>query len=274
MDSGTVQIFELLRPAGIPYALVVLAITVLAARLATRALDRLGERFADKRLRIQQGASFLRFGIYLLGGLGAALLVLQFRPGVWLAVGGTAAVAVGFALKDIAASLVAGVIILVDKPLQVGDRVTVGDYYGEVTHIGLRSVRLKTLDDTMVTVPNSRFLTDVVASGNAGAVEMMIRMDFWIGVDQDLPRAKRVVEEALTSSLYVHLGRPWSVTVSQVIEGGYLAVRLRAKAYVLDVRFEKAFESDVTERVLEAFAEAGIKPPAVLHRGVGAPVGE
>ncbi len=55
---------------------------------------------------------------------------------------------------------------------------------------------------------------------------------------------------------------------SQVIRESYFAVRLRAKAYVLDVRYEKAFETDVTERALAAFREAGIEPPAVLHRGI------
>ena len=51
-----------------------------------------------------------------------------------------------------------------------------------------------------------------------------------------------------------------------MIQDNYFAVRLRAKAYVLDVRFEKAFETDVTERVMEAFREAGVQPPAILHR--------
>lgn len=40
----------------------------------------------------------------------------------------------------------------------------------------------------------------------------------------------------------------------------------RLKAYVLDIKYEKAFETDVTLRVLEVFAEKGIQPPAVLHR--------
>ncbi len=43
-----------------------------------------------------------------------------------------------------------------------------------------------TLDDTQVTIPNNKFLTDSVASGNAGSVEMMVQMDFFVGVDQDL----------------------------------------------------------------------------------------
>jgi small-conductance mechanosensitive channel len=123
-----------------------------------------------------------------------------------------------------------------------------------------------TLDDTQVTMPTNKFLTDPVASSNAGEVEMMVQMDFFIGLDQDLARAKEVVTEALTSSRYFSTARPWSVLVSQVLQDSYLALRLRAKAYVLDVRFEKAFETDVTERVVEGLAEAEVKPPAVLHR--------
>ncbi|UCF67080.1 MAG: mechanosensitive ion channel, partial [Acidobacteriota bacterium] len=219
-----------------------------------------------------QVGSFLRFGIYLLGALGAAAAVLELRQEVLFAVGGTVAVSIGFAIKDLVASLLAGLIILVDRPFQVGDRVTFEGRYGEITDIGIRSVRLVTLDDTVITIPNNKFLTDVVASGNAGTVEMMVQLDFFVGIDQDVERAKKIVSEALTTSRYVHLGRRWALVVNQVIQDSYVAVRLRAKAYVLDVKFEKDFESDVTERVLAAFGEAGIKPPAVLHRSADAVV--
>ncbi len=254
------------KPGGIPYALLILAVTVVGARVMTRVLDRLGRRFTDKRLVIHQAGSFARFGLYLVGALAATLTVIRATPEVLIAIGGTVAVAVGFALKDLVSSIVAGLIILVDRPFQVGDRVTFDGWYGEIRHIGLRSVRLTTLDDTQVTIPNNRFLIDSVASGNAGAVEMMVQMDYYIGLDQDLPKAKQVVSEALTSSRFVSTTRPWAVTVSEVPQDSYLALRLRAKAYVLDVRFEKAFETDVTERVVEGFRAAGVQPPAVLHR--------
>ncbi len=263
----TTQIFDFFKPAGTPWAILILFVAVVVSRLATRALDRLGNRFADRRLTIQQAGSFLRFAIYLIGGLGAAGMIFQLTREVLLALGGTAAVSIGFALKDLVASVLAGLIILMDKPFQVGDRVSFEGQYGEIRHIGLRSVRLITLDDTQITIPNSKFLTEAVASGNAGQVHMMIQTDFLIGVDQDVSRAKRIVEEALTSSRYIHLKLPWTVLVKSVTQDGYFAVRLRAKAYVLDVKFEKAFESDVTERVLEGFRDNGIAPPAVLHRG-------
>ncbi len=73
----------------------------------------------------------------------------------------------------------------------------------------------------------------------------------------------------MTTSRYVNLNRKWSVLVSQVIHESYLAIRLKAKAYVLDARLEKAFEDDITKRALEAFADVDIGPPAVLHQSVG-----
>jgi small-conductance mechanosensitive channel len=270
MDS-TSNLLTLFQPRDLPYAALIILIAMVLARVVRKTFEALGRRFTDKRLLINQAGSFVRFGILLIGGITAALTVLEITPEVLLAVGGTVAVSVGFALKDFVSSIVAGLIILVDRPFQVGDRVSFDGWYGEITHIGLRSVKLMTLDDTQVTIPNNKFLTDPVASGNAGSVEMMVQMDFYIGLDQDLATAKNIVTEALTSSRFFSTARPWGVTVSQILQDSYFALRLRGKAYVLDVRFEKAFETDVTERVIEGFAAAEIRPPAILHRNAADP---
>jgi hypothetical protein len=58
------------------------------------------------------------------------------------------------------------------------------------------------------------------------------------------------------------------VLVQQMVHNNYVALHLRLKAYVNDTRFEKAFETDVNLRVLHAFREANILPPAILHRTV------
>jgi len=70
------------------------------------------------------------------------------------------------------------------------------------------------------------------------------------------------------TSRHVHLPKPVVVLVNQVIHENYVAVRRQLKAYVLDTRYEKAFESDVNLRVMHAFAEHRIGPPAILHRTV------
>ena len=180
---------DFFKPEGIPYAFIILFVMTVVARIISRQAEILGDRIASQRLAIQQAGSFLRFVVYMLG-IGLAVLTLfDLTEQMLLAIGGTVAVAAGFAMKDLVASLIAGIIILADRPFQVGDRVTFAGYYGEVTHIGLRSVRLMTLDDTQVTIPNNKFLTEAVASGNAGAVDMMIQVDLYIGIDQDLEEA-------------------------------------------------------------------------------------
>jgi len=130
-------------------------------------------------------------------------------------------------------------------------------------------VRIVTLDDSVVTIPNNKFLTDPVTSGNSGALDMMIEMHFHVGVDQDLDVATKIVRDALTSSRYAYIEKPWAIVVTEIIHEGYYALQLTAKAYVLDVQYEKAFQTDVTTRVHRAFRERDIYRPAVLHRGVG-----
>ena len=266
--NGEVNIFEIVDVAGLATGMMILVATWFLVRFVTRALQGIGTRFADKRLLLNQVATLLRFVIYLGGLLGAVAVSVKLSREVVLALTGTAAVTIGFALKDLAASILAGIMIIIDRPFQVGDRVTFGGVYGEISSIGLRSVRLITLDDNVVTIPNNKFLTDVVSSGNWGALDMMIQMDFYVGVDQDVSLAKQLVGEALTSCRYVYTRKPWTVLVNQVLQDGTMAVRLRAKAYVLDVQYEKAFETEVTERVMAAFREHGILPPALLHREI------
>ncbi|HJL14728.1 MAG TPA: mechanosensitive ion channel family protein [Sandaracinaceae bacterium LLY-WYZ-13_1] len=267
MDNPA-QILQFLRPEGILPALFVVFVTWVLARVLAGAFERAGTRFVEYRLTLHQWKSITRLVLYLAGVAAAVPLMFQLSNEALLALGGALAVAIGISLRDLVASIIAGITILVDKPFQVGDRITYGDTYGEVVEIGLRTVRLVTLDDNVVTIPNSKFLTDVVASGNAGELDMMVQMDFFVGVGEDLRVAKRIVSEALASSRYTYLKKPWTIVVSEVQHHDFVAVRLRAKVYVFDVHYEKAMETDVTERVLNAFRAHAIEGPSVRHRAV------
>jgi small-conductance mechanosensitive channel len=260
------NLFDIVRVGGVASAVLILVATYALVRFITSALQGVGRRWVDRRLFINQIATLIRFVLWLTGLAVAIVLAVNLRREVLLAIGGTAAVTIGFALKDLAASILAGVIIIIDRPFQVGDRVSFGGVYGEIASIGLRSVRLVTLDDNVVTIPNNKFLTDIVSSGNWGALDMLIQMDFFVGVDQDIGLAERLVGDALTSCRYAYTKKPWVVLVNQVLQENVMAIRLRAKAYVLDVQYEKAFESDVTRRVMAAFRAHGVLPPAILHR--------
>lgn len=263
MDDPT-KLFEFFRPEGIVSALITLLLTWSAGQLLSRAFGSLGDRFPNRRLLFQQVKSILRLVVFVGGTLLAITFLFRLSQEALIALGGTLAVALGFAFKDLLASMIAGVIILVDRPFQVGDRVAFGDYYGEVTEIGLRTVRLVTLDDSLITIPNNKFLTDAVSSGNAGALDMLIETNFIVGLDQDLARAKQLIGEAVVTSRYAYLEKKWSVVLSPKLMGDVMGVQMKAKVYVIDVKYEKALQSDITERVLSAFNREGIRAPGLL----------
>lgn len=243
---------------------VVLAWVLLTA--ATRVLDDLGERFTERRLLFKQAKALTRFFVYLVVPFALASSVLRLESEVLFAVAGSVSVAVGFAFKDLLGSLLAGVILLMDRPFQVGDRITFGGYYGEVLEMGLRSVRLATLDDNLVTVPNSKFLTDEVASANAGQLHAMVVMHFHVAAAEDFVTARRLVAEANTTSRYVYLNMPVVTELENRFMGERFVTTVTSRAYVFDVRYEKAFVTDVTERVKLAFRAAGIHTPDAAYR--------
>lgn len=254
------QFLEFFDPQGLPYAIAVIAATVVLVRLVNRLTERLAERVVKRRLFVKQIATFFAFGAYGGAMIWAAATLFNLSQEAIFALSGTLAVAGGLALKDFASAFMAGITILTNKPFQVGDRISFGGYYGEVTEIGLRTVRLVTLDDNLVTIPSNKFLTDPVASANAGALDCMVVIPFYLEPSVDIRRAKSIARDAVHASRYLYLGKPVVVLLSsQLSETGRALIVIHAKAYVYDARYERAFASDVTERALEAFAKDGIR---------------
>lgn len=262
------RIAELIRWGGVAASVPVLAGALFLIRLIETSGDRLSARFSNRRPTIQKVQTTVRFFVYVLTITVVASLSIRLDSTALTVIGGALAFAVGFALRDLVASFIAGVTIMFDRPFQVGDRVSYGGEYGDIIKIGLRSVRMNTLDHNIITIPNNKVFTDVTSSGNYGALEMQVAMDFYIGVDQDARLAAEVIREACLTSPYVFLEQPIPVLARQVILEDYVAFHLKARPYVFDCKYEKPFETDVHFRVLEAFRERGIHPPSVLHRSV------
>ncbi len=262
------QISQAIRWGGVVTSIFIIIGVWVGLRFFNNFIENLGDQFTARRMLFQKLGTIVQFFVYIATIGTVVALSVRFDAQVLTLLGGTAAVAVGFAVRDLVASFIAGIMIMIDQPFQVGDRVAFGGEYGDITAIGLRSVRLQTLDDNTVTIPNNKFLTDMTSCGNYGALDMQVVMDFYIGLDQDVTKARDIVTEAGLTSRYVHLPKPVVVLVNQVIQDNYVAVRLRLKAYVLDTQYEKAFETDVNLRVMRAFEQHRIAPPAILHRTI------
>ncbi len=223
--------------------------------------SRMMERLPARRFLLMQASTLFSFVWYMGGTYWIIAVLLDPPKEMLLGLGGSIAVAVGIALKDVTASLIAGIILLFDRPFQVGDRVEFNGIYGDIVSIGLRSVRLNTLDDNLVTIPNARFITDVVASGNAGALDMMVVCPFYVALDADIKKVKSLIHEVVVTSRFAYLKKNVGFVLEEVALADRLAIKVSVKAYVLDTKYEKAFQSDIVERVSELFVKEGIPRP-------------
>lgn len=76
-------------------------------------------------------------------------------------------------------NVLAGVFILMDRPFRVGDLIKVDDYYGEVIQIGIRTSRIHTFDDSMITLPNGMLFSKAVVNSNSGALFEQVVVEFF-----------------------------------------------------------------------------------------------
>ncbi|WP_434762850.1 mechanosensitive ion channel family protein [Vibrio fortis] len=257
------QFASLIRWSGVFFSVLVVAATWLLIKFMNSMVESIGGQFVQYRMMLQKIQSFLQFFIYMTAGLVVFMMSFRINDHILALIGGTLAVSVGFALKDLAASFIAGLTVMIDRPFQVGDRVTFEGNYGDIITIGLRSVRMRTLNDDIITIPNNKFLNEVTTSGNYGALDMQVVIPFYVGMDEDITLARDLIQEAASSSRYIHLPKPVTVLVKQTITDNYLAIQLTCKAYVVDTAYEKLFETDITLRVMKEFKKHGIKPPKI-----------
>ncbi len=237
-------------------AFFILVGTYFCVRLMTWLIGIAAERFGQYRLKLMMLIPVVR----ILMWSAAIYLVISgiFNPSTdkLFAFAASAGLAVGFAAQDVLKNIFGGVLIILDRPFQVGDKIQVGSHYGEVINIGLRTVRIVTPDDSVVSIPNGDLVNQSVSNSNTGALDCQVVIELYLPPTVDLRVAKKLAYEAAVTSRFVYLNKPVVVMVQDAYDKGFLT-KLKVKAYVLDTRYEFAFSSDVSERAKAAFVQAG-----------------
>ena len=238
-------------------ALLVIAFSFFLVRGLVWLLEVLSERRAARRLFFKK---LIPIGRLTIWGLTIYIVLADIfkldQRGI-LAAATALGVAIGFAAQDILKNIFGGILIIFDQPFQVGDKINVGGTYGEVVSIGLRSTRIVTPDDNLVSVPNSQVVDSQVANANAGALDCQVVVDLYLPGWVDVKRATSIAYNAAANSKYVYLEKPIAVRVKDDFKETFLT-QLKVKAYVLDTRYEFAFASDVTETAKTEFHRQGL----------------
>lgn len=235
---------------------------VLSGYIIIRVLNRILEILAERSARYRITLKGLIPVVRILGWLLVFIVIITgiFQPPIAtvLALSASVGVAIGFASQDILKNIFGGIMILFDRPFQVGDKIEVGSFYGEVTEIGLRSTRIVTPDDSLVSIPNSNIMNGSVSNSNAGEANCQVVAEIYLPLKVDTIRVREIATQAAQVSKFIYLNKPITVLFFNEVKERRSYFKMRLKAYVMDIRSEFAFKSEMTELVINTLLEEGI----------------
>lgn len=258
-------IWEFFSGIKIFWAIIFIIIGYLLIKFTVKLLERYAEKFTKQRITIKGIIPVVK----IFGWIFIIILIIVgiFQPpaATLIAVSASLGIAVGFASQDIIKNIFGGIIILLDRPFTVGDKIEVGSHYGEVVEIGLRSIRIVTADDSLVSIPNGELMNQSVSNSNTGEANCQVVAEIYLPITVDTKRVRQLANESAQISKYIYLNKPIYVLFFNEVKEGRSYLKMRLKAYVVDIRYEFAFKSDITEIVIKQLLEQNIIDPKDLR---------
>lgn len=228
--------------------LLVLGVSWLLTRVTRLFLNRMAELYSSRRILIKTFIPLMNIVVNITAVLVILFGILQISTDVLLTFGVSAGVAIGFAVQDILANIFGGLVIIFTRPFNIGDKISVGEYYGEVIDVSLSKVRIVTSDDSTINIPSKMFLQQTVSNANSGELNCQVVTEMFFDPDCDTGALKKIARDAVYSSPFLHPAKPVVINFSDYVNVNRF-VKMKIKAYVFDHRYEFRFSSDLTERI-------------------------
>jgi small-conductance mechanosensitive channel len=177
---------------------------------------------------------------------------------------GVLGIAVGFAAKDTLSNLIAGILLIIDRPFEIGDRIEVwsapagSSSWGDVIDIGLRATKIRTTDNIIIVIPNNEIMKRDIVNYTLISSNIRVRINIGVSYDTNIKQAKEVILQMAAEVDWV-LKEPEPRVV--VRSFGESSVDLQLRVWIDDARRRMDTISTITDRIKYAFDEAGIEIP-------------
>ncbi|RAK02272.1 mechanosensitive ion channel-like protein [Larkinella arboricola] len=169
---------------------------------------------------------------------------------------GALGVGIGLGLQTIVNNLVSGIILIFDKPFQIGDFIEIANKKGRVKNIGIRSSRLLTTEGSEVIIPNGDLLSGQVINWTINHKAKRIELTIKADAEHELSTLKTVIREEITKHPNSVKRQKPEIFLSTITGD---AVELKVRTWINSVNKEDQFRSEILLNVYRRFKEAGIK---------------
>ena len=251
------QALLIILAAGPTKDILIVALTYLEQRLAARTNTKVDDIIFDLLNRFSGAILYVTAVILALDVVG--INVMPFIAGA-----GVAGIAIGFAAKDTLSNLIAGVLLIIDRPFEVGDRIEVWSApkdsasWGDVIDIGLRATKIKTTDNIMIIIPNNEIMKRDIVNYTILTAKIRVRVNIGIAYEADIQKAKAVIIDVARRMDWAADTPAPKVVVRNF---GDSSVDLQLRVWIKEARRRMDTISFVIDQVKEAFDQAGIEIP-------------
>jgi small-conductance mechanosensitive channel len=171
---------------------------------------------------------------------------------------GFLSVGIGFGLQNLTSNFIAGLMLLFEQHIQVGDRITVGDTEGDVTEINIRSTTIRSLNNVAIVVPNSEFISSTVINWSHGDPKTRLEIEVGVSYNSDLDKVMDSLLEAAkehTLTLSHPAPKAWLMSF------GDSAWNMRLLAWVGDPQGRRQIQSEINCAIVKKFRQNGVEIP-------------
>ena len=256
-------LFPIGQNSTITFTSILVFITVIAAfsilaKIITRVI--LKKILAQTTLEEGVQFTFTRITNYLMLVIGA-IVAFQFI-GVDLSgivvILGFLSVGIGFGLQNLTSNFISGIMLLFERHVQIGDRVTVAGTEGDVEEITIRSTTVRTLNNVSIIVPNSEFISANVINWSHGDIKVRLEIDVGVSYDSDLDTVLRALHEVADENKDV-MKTPKSDVL--LMSFGDSAWDMRLRIWIEDPKKYNEVRSDINCAIVRKFRTNNIEIP-------------
>jgi small-conductance mechanosensitive channel len=203
-----------------------------------------------------------RFITYLLflGGLLVGVQTLGVNLSSLVVFGGAVGVGVGLGLQNVVSNFVAGLILLIEQPIRMGDRIETGDTLGDVVRIAARSTWVRTNDNVVIIIPNSNFIDNPVTNWTANDPNVRISIPVGVGYNSDPEKVREILFAAAKANPKVVETEEQQTTVL-FVDYGDNSLDFALRVWTADAHMPAILKSELYFDLFRRFAEAGVELP-------------
>jgi small-conductance mechanosensitive channel len=187
---------------------------------------------------------------------------------------GFLSVGIGFGLQNVTSNFISGLIVLFERPISVGDRVSVSDIEGDIEEINIRSTTVKTLDNISIIVPNSEFVSRNVINFSHGDTTYRLSINVGVSYSSDLDKVLKALNEVAEESKDVLKNPKHDVHLRSFGDSSW---DMKLLVWVPDVKKRYQVQNELNQAIVRKFAEFKIEipfPQRDLHVRSGLDIGE